>query len=98
MIGALKINTQSMPVGLFKFSQMDESIFQLRIVWLSLLLSCSSCSFVLRKITHLRFANSVDPDLTPLCAASDPGLHCFPTLPVSRLWNASNNGFKCKLL
>ena len=29
-------------------------------------------------------SNSVDPDLTPHSAASDPGLHCFPS-PVGPL-------------
>ena len=31
------------------------------------------------------YANSVDPDQTPLSAASDQGLHC---LLMSLLWNA----------
>ena len=35
--------------------------------------------------------NSVDPDQTPLCAASDLGLHC---LPMSLLWDARHKWIK----
>ena len=40
---------------------------------------------------HVPNANSVDPDQTPRCAASDLGLYC---LPMSILWGTRHKWFK----
>ena len=34
--------------------------------------------FLIKRNTHLLYANSVDPDQTPRSVACDLGLHCLP--------------------
>ena len=67
-----------MPSRLFHLSSLDESIPNIRNVWLIFLSHC----FIYIPVIN---ATSVDPHQTPLSAASDLGLHC---LPMSHLWDA----------
>ena len=54
-----------MPIGIFYLNSLERFISYIRGIWSVLSLS----DFI---------ANSVDPDQTPLSAASDLGLHCLP--------------------
>ena len=50
----------------------------------SLLVYCYHFNFILRRNTHLSYANSLDPDQTPRVAASDLGLHCLSVPSLGR--------------
>ena len=63
---------------------MDDCIFQLRDIWISLFHHLNSMS---RGNTHRPCANSVDSDKTPRFVAS--GL-CLQYLPMPYLWDAKN--------
>ena len=60
-----------MPSRFFYRNSLDRSVTSKRGVWLVFIITMvyrNSCTY----------ANSVDPDQTPLSAASDLGLHCLP--------------------
>ena len=59
-----------MPSGLFYLESLDRSISNKRGVWLVFIITM----FIEIPVFN---ANSVDPDQTPRCAASDLGLHCL---------------------
>ena len=65
-----------MPSGFFYHTSLDRYISSKRGVCLVFLLF--PCCTEIPVVTVLN-ANSVDPDQTPRSAASDLGLHCFPT-------------------
>ena len=67
-----------MQSGLFYLSSLDRSIFNIRGVWIVLLITMFN-------IISVSNANSEDPDQTPHSVSSDLGLHC---LPMSLLWDA----------
>ena len=67
-----------MPSRLYYLSSLDDSISMIRDVWVVIFLS--ACFIDIPVLN----ANSVDPDQTPHCAASDLGIHC---LPISNLWD-----------
>ena len=75
-----------MPSGLFYLNSLDQSISKgvcVRGMW--------SVSIITIEMPVV-IANSVDPDQTPRCAASDLGLHC---LPMSQGINGLNLMFFC---
>ena len=59
-----------MPSGLFYLESLDRSISNKRGVWLVFIITL----FIEIPVFN---ANSIDPDQTPRCAASDLGLHCL---------------------